>query len=616
MVSDRPHKTARRVDVAAEPLEARTMMALLSWTGLGGDLLWSNPANWSANVVPGANDDVRIDAGAANPVISFTSAAGVRQVRSLELREALSVTGGQLTVTGGARAWASVSLAGGTLGGPSWEFTSGSGMTVSGSRPSRLAGPMVFTGSLSVVSSTLRVGGDFDLAGTATVSSGAMDFASDITLDTGTFTLVNGRLGLAAEGATSRTMTIGPGATVRGRGNVGNALFSEGLATTLVNRGTIIADASAQFLVLAAVGAYPSTFDNQGVVRATGGGIARVAAAGIVNYSDAAFGTLTGGTWRADASSSLILDNSRPVATNVADVMLMGAGATFANLTEQLRVNDGTITLGTGMQWTRYFGVSNNGLITLEASTSLSLPVQGTHTGRFALGPMSNFATTGFSSYLPGTTFSGTGTLQLTTGSLQLRQMFAAGSAVNLNIGRNATVTLAEPVSLGAVDLSGQLSIGVHRLSLSGGYVQRAGSTATIDVGSAERIGSIEAAGAVTLGGALRALSSTGFDPSLSGSLLFTAAILRGSSFTGAFASVVTLSAARGALSLVATARTLELQHNIADYNADGGVDGADLELYLIEWEAGELTTDANGDGGVDGADIESFITLWMQGGR
>ena len=112
------------------------------------------------------------------------------------------------------------------------------------------------------------------------------------------------------------------------------------------------------------------------------------------------------------------------------------------------------------------------------------------------------------------------------------------------------------------------------------------------------------------------ALSSTGFDPSLSGSLLFTAAILRGSSFTGAFASVVTLSAARGALSLVATARTLELQHNIADYNADGGVDGADLELYLIEWEAGELTTDANGDGGVDGADIESFITLWMQGGR
>jgi len=348
-VSDRKDTAWRRVGAAIEPLEARTLMALTSWTGLGGDLLWSNPANWSANVVPGPNDDVRIDVGASDPQIRFTSEAGFRQVRSLELRESLSVTGGQLTVTNGARCWASVSLAGGTLAGPAWEFVSG-GMTVSGSRTSRLAGPMLFTGSLSVVSSTLRVAGDFDLAGTATVSSGAIDFVSDITLDSGTFTLVNGRLGLAAEGATARTMTIGPGATVRGRGNVGNALFSEGLTTTLVNRGTIVADASTQFLVLAAVGAYPSTFDNQGTVRATGGGILRVAAAGIANYGDAAFGTLTGGTWRADASSSLILDNSRPVATNVADVMLMGAGATFANMTEQLRVNNGSITLGTGMQ--------------------------------------------------------------------------------------------------------------------------------------------------------------------------------------------------------------------------------------------------------------------------
>ncbi|MEY3232156.1 MAG: hypothetical protein RL689_2245 [Planctomycetota bacterium] len=591
------------------------MMALTSWTGLGGDLLWSNPANWSANVVPGPNDDVRIDAGASDPQIRFTSEAGVRQVRSLELRESLSVTGGQLTVTNGARAWASVALAGGTLAGPSWEFASG-GMTVSGSRTSRLVGPMLFTGSLSVVSSTLRVAGDFDLAGTATVSSGAIDFASNITLDSGTFTLVNGRLGLAAEGVTARTMTIGPGATVRGRGNVGNALFSEGLTTTLVNRGTIVADASSQFLVLAAVGAYPSTFDNQGTVRATGGGILRVAAAGIANYSDAAFGTLTGGTWRADASSSLILDNSRPVATNNADVMLVGAGATFANMTEQLRVNNGSITLGTGMQWTRYFGVSNNGLITLEASTSLSFPVQGTHTGRFVLGPGSNFSTTGFSTYLPGTTFSGTGTLQLTTGSLQLRPMFATGSAVTLNIGRNATVTMAEPVSLGSIDLSGQLSTGVHRLSLAGSYLQRAGSTVSIDVGSGERIGSIEVAGAVTMGGTLRALSSSGFDPSLEGAYFFTATLFRASSFTGAFSSVLTLPASRGALSLVATATTLELRHNIADYNADGGVDGADLEFFLVEWEAGEMTTDVNGDGGVDGLDIESFLTLWTQGGR
>jgi hypothetical protein len=114
----------------------------------------------------------------------------------------------------------------------------------------------------------------------------------------------------------------------------------------------------------------------------------------------------------------------------------------------------------------------------------------------------------------------------------------------------------------------------------------------------------------------LRALSSTGFDPSLEGASFFTATLFRASSFTGSFASVLTIGASRGALSLVATATTLELRHNIADYNADGGVDGADLEWFLVEWEAGEMTTDVNGDGGVDGLDIESFLTLWTQGGR
>jgi hypothetical protein len=102
----------------------------------------------------------------------------------------------------------------------------------------------------------------------------------------------------------------------------------------------------------------------------------------------------------------------------------------------------------------------------------------------------------------------------------------------------------------------------------------------------------------------------------LEGSYFFTGTLFRGASFAGSFASVTTLAASRGALSLVATGRTLELRHNIADYNADGGVDGADLELFLIEWEAGEMTTDVNGDGGVDGLDIESFLTLWTQGGR
>ncbi|MBX3383879.1 MAG: hypothetical protein KF864_10280 [Phycisphaeraceae bacterium] len=52
-----------------------------------------------------------------------------------------------------------------------------------------------------------------------------------------------------------------------------------------------------------------------------------------------------------------------------------------------------------------------------------------------------------------------------------------------------------------------------------------------------------------------------------------------------------------------------------ADYNSDGGVDGADVEAFFLDWEAGDSAADINEDGGVDGADVESFFLLWEAGG-
>jgi photosystem II stability/assembly factor-like uncharacterized protein len=51
-----------------------------------------------------------------------------------------------------------------------------------------------------------------------------------------------------------------------------------------------------------------------------------------------------------------------------------------------------------------------------------------------------------------------------------------------------------------------------------------------------------------------------------------------------------------------------------ADYNDDGGVDGADVESFFLDWAASEPNADINDDGGVDGADVESFYILWMAG--
>lgn len=52
-----------------------------------------------------------------------------------------------------------------------------------------------------------------------------------------------------------------------------------------------------------------------------------------------------------------------------------------------------------------------------------------------------------------------------------------------------------------------------------------------------------------------------------------------------------------------------------ADFNNDGGIDGADIEAFFVPWESGEQAADVNADGGVDGGDVAYFFGLWESGG-
>ncbi len=52
-----------------------------------------------------------------------------------------------------------------------------------------------------------------------------------------------------------------------------------------------------------------------------------------------------------------------------------------------------------------------------------------------------------------------------------------------------------------------------------------------------------------------------------------------------------------------------------ADFNLDGGVDGADVVDFFAAWEAGEMAADVNLDGGVDGSDVDVFYAAWEAGG-
>ncbi|MBS0198754.1 MAG: multicopper oxidase family protein [Planctomycetes bacterium] len=52
-----------------------------------------------------------------------------------------------------------------------------------------------------------------------------------------------------------------------------------------------------------------------------------------------------------------------------------------------------------------------------------------------------------------------------------------------------------------------------------------------------------------------------------------------------------------------------------ADFDQNGGVDGADVEAFYTTWQTGESIADLNYDGGVDGGDVETFYRIWEAGG-
>ncbi|MBL8999632.1 MAG: right-handed parallel beta-helix repeat-containing protein [Phycisphaerae bacterium] len=52
-----------------------------------------------------------------------------------------------------------------------------------------------------------------------------------------------------------------------------------------------------------------------------------------------------------------------------------------------------------------------------------------------------------------------------------------------------------------------------------------------------------------------------------------------------------------------------------ADFNQDGGIDGADVDAFFAAWENGEASADVNRDGGIDGADVDTFFAAWESGG-
>jgi hypothetical protein len=105
-------------------LEERCLLANVAWTGSGGDNLWSDQANWSSGQVPGSGDGVAIDLPGSFTIL-YDATAGASTIDTLSGSDALSVTGGSLTVTSSASISGPLAVPGGSL-------TLGSNSAISG----------------------------------------------------------------------------------------------------------------------------------------------------------------------------------------------------------------------------------------------------------------------------------------------------------------------------------------------------------------------------------------------------------------------------------------------------------------------------------------------------
>ncbi|MFO0815076.1 MAG: SdrD B-like domain-containing protein [Gemmatales bacterium] len=89
-----------------ELLEDRTVPALVSWTGAGGDFDWNNAANWGGTL-PGAADDVVIDQAG----ITINHSAGSDDsINSLVTQSSVAVSGGSLLVASTSTIYGSLTL--------------------------------------------------------------------------------------------------------------------------------------------------------------------------------------------------------------------------------------------------------------------------------------------------------------------------------------------------------------------------------------------------------------------------------------------------------------------------------------------------------------------------
>jgi hypothetical protein len=358
-----------------EQLERRRMLAAVSWDGDAGDNLWHTPANWSNNQAPTIVDDVTIDV-ASNPTILFNAGTGSRSVNSLLTREAITMSGGMLSVATTAAIDAAFRLSSGTLNGGEWNVMGGSLTSTAGT----LDG-LAITGDVAISDfGSVTLSGATTFAVLHTGNASVVQFAPGYTLvNTIAADLAGSSIRNLRMNGVGGTVTIGStGRIIVPAGNTAAvSVNANNGAMTLINNGLIemrgtgtltlapssLTNAGTLRVVTGTMVASSAAWTNSGTIEVAGGFFN---IAGTFN-SSAGVGSWnrTGGTVRvtgtvSNAAGTVRLDNSTGT-WNLNGGTISGGAVTFAG-SARLTSTSGTLD-----------GVAIAGDVTVNFSGSVDL---------------------------------------------------------------------------------------------------------------------------------------------------------------------------------------------------------------------------------------------------
>ncbi len=178
----------------------------------------------------------------------------------------------------------------------------------------------------------------------------------------------------------NQTLTIGSGVTIKTNSVATNSATAIHSTTngTLINQGTLSSETAGRSFSVTT-----NAVTNTGTFSATNGA-SFVVGTNATNLTNLAANTLTGGTWKVGAGSTMNFGTAT-FANNAATIELDGVGSTFAAV-NPLASNSGSFTIKNGRNFTTVGALANSGILAVGPSSTFTANGALTNDGQLQMG--------------------------------------------------------------------------------------------------------------------------------------------------------------------------------------------------------------------------------------